>query len=278
MEKRLVFHWFITNKKLNGNFSNTNKRHISDVEKFEKLHLNCLKAYSKIFTSATFIISREEGVTDDEIIDLQKKIIDCGFLTTRFVVVDNDSIYGECYTWKKYVIENEENFSGLTFYGQTKGITHEFSNSMTDWAIALYYFNLEYANNVFFNLTNPESKCISSGIFLIRGNDDPHSEYEVDYHHIYSGNMYWLNQDRLSLWYKENGKSPEDYQIKNRWSAEAYFSHTLPPEYVNSIGGVLDKCDDYKDCISHIFSTVNPEAIKGFLDFKYNVALKGITL
>ena len=156
MKKRLIFHWFIPNKETNVAFSNTNKRIPDDIGKFECLHLNCLRHYAKMFDTATFVISREKGVSDNMVNLVEKCIVDCGFFNVRFILVENDAHLGECPMWKKLVIENEENFEGLTFYYQTKGITHEFSNSMVDWATALYFFNLNYINEIETALTSED--------------------------------------------------------------------------------------------------------------------------
>ena len=280
MKKRLVFHWFVANKRNVGTFSNTNKRNLRDVERFEALHLNCLKHYSSVFDCATFILAYEPGVTIEDVCELEKKIVACGFLNVRFIVVPNNDFYGECLEWKKIVLENEEHFDGLTFFYHTKGITHEFTNSMVDWTTVLYYFNLEFAKIACEAITNKGSKFVTSGIFLVAGPDDGNTHgYDVDYHYFYCGNASWLNYERLKAYYDSVGKKLEDYKVENRWSSESFYAHAIPLEYAHSVGATATgHVDDYKDCNTHLLSTVGKEAIKGYSDFKYNVALKGITL
>ena len=264
MNKRLVYYWFVPCKSSNSCFSNTNTRNSCDINRFEQLHLNCLKHYSNVFDSAVILLSVEDGAAIEDVQFVREKLLQCGFNKLEILVCSNNSFLCECEFWKQYVIENCEDFDGITFYYQTKGITHKFSNSMVDWATALYFFNL---NNE--PLLSNKNEYVSSGAFFY---DRPNGDY------IYSGNAYWVNHNNIKKWYEINGGSPNDYNLVNRFAAEDYFFRTFPPHLSLPIGKPVMSCDDYNDCQGHIFSSFETEQIKQYMDFKYNIALKGITL
>ena len=257
MKKKLVFHWFCPNEGMDGNtFSNTNKRSTPDIVKYFTLHEKCLKRYSHIFDEATIVFAKEDKVTDEQIEALKAEIIRLGLKNVTFVVRDNNA-NGECDTYRDFVV-NEDDFDGLVFYYHTKGMTHKFEGSMIDWVLALYFFNLEYIDDIETALKTH----VISGIFKV-------SDHEDGRDYIYSGNAFWFDNKKFHE--KINAADPKLLMINNRWWCEGFAGKVVPSNKAHSIGNFLTKWDDYKECLDHIKRCVGEDRTDKFLEFKNEI-------
>lgn len=263
MKKRLIYHLFLPSLEKKENFNNTNARKTEDIVKMLNLHIACLHHYSKVFDDAIFVIAKESGITDDEVGEIERRIIMCGFHNVNFIVRNNNVSRGEGETYRDFAIGDKE-YDGLTFYYHTKGLTHEFSDSMIDWATALWFFNLEYVNEIETALTDERFNYVTSGIFQV-------SDYEDKRNFIYSGNALWYNNKRLQSILSEKPRSV--FNIDSRWWCEAFVGKVVPSSMAHSIGNFTTEWDDYHNAIDHIRRCVDNVRLEKYLEFKNNVAL-----
>jgi hypothetical protein len=175
MKKNLIFYFYLKdNNRIDGTAHH---------------HLNLLKRYSHIFDGQKilYLATDKEPENKEEILSLFGFL---GEITYKFV--KNDPELRE----SKYFIPmiNEiRDRNSLTFFGHSKGLTTEGSpDSMMDWIISMYYFNLEplylpniwnslYGDSVFAGILRkdiPCPPCVSS-----------------NWH--YSGTFFWFNTKKV---------------------------------------------------------------------------------
>jgi hypothetical protein len=192
LTKRLLFHFYAFDGMENN--------------RAVKIHLKCLEHYRHVFTEATFIIAVNDITNLDIIKRAEKLIIGAGYTkNVTFKVVENTP-YREADTLYNEAIMNRNKIDGLMFFGHLKGITNyekyddraldlkKDTDSIDSWIFGLYYFNLEFMDEVVYNMT---SSLVSKdahpapmyGAFLVT------LDGEVTQHcnALYFGSFYWIN-------------------------------------------------------------------------------------
>lgn len=180
MKKTLVFRFFVPSEY---------KENIAI-----RMHFESLKRYSHIFDSAIFSICFEN---DDmsRAAEVEKDIMDCGFVKDVRFVLEENSPFTESIAIKKYILDRLEELDGLVFFGHTKGVTNvkTFSydvDSKLKWVYSLYFYNLEFIDDVERNLIYC-TPYIATFYGALRTTMD-----ECKHFH-YPGTFYWINPKGL---------------------------------------------------------------------------------
>lgn len=210
VNKNLVFHFYVT--------ENIRESYISE------LHFKCLKNYSSVFDSATFIISLD-NVENVELINYVKnRLIDCGFYkNVTFHIVKNNELR-ESSTFYDFIASKLDELYGLTFFGHSKGVGNEIegkaNESVIEWIKAAYFLNLSYISEVV-ELLVEKPYGISFGALKC-------SWDEIDNANkwIYSGTFFWLNTQRLKRALEKKG-------IKVKKPDDRYYSELFCGEYIS---------------------------------------------
>lgn len=134
IKRHLVFHFYVP-KEYKGNVA-------------IRMHLECLKMYSSLFDSAVFSLCFED---DDKslAIEVEKDIMDCGFVKdVRFIIEDN-TLLTESVTFKNHVIDHLDELDGMVFFGHTKGVTNVKNENynienIKKWIFSLYFYSFEF--------------------------------------------------------------------------------------------------------------------------------------
>ena len=180
VKKTLVFHFFVP------------KDYKDNVA--IRMHLECLKRYSSVFDSAIFSICFEDNdMSSAE--EVEKDLMDCGYIKdVRFVLIENSRLT-ESITLKTHVIDNLDNIDGLVLFGHTKGVTNVKTytwdvESKLKWIYSLYFYNLEFINEMEENLLY-SYPYISTFYGPLRTTMDGGITF------YYPGTFYWINPMNL---------------------------------------------------------------------------------
>jgi hypothetical protein len=238
-QKRLVFHFFVD---YNWEESITNQ-----------IHFKCLKFYGHIFDEVFFNISVDNINDIDLIKNFQLKILSLGLThNITFNVIEN------CYlrdskTFFNEIVEKMGEYSGLTFFGHNKGTTNiniMDLEAVSKWITSLYYFSMEYMDEVTYLLT--DGREISYGPLLVAIDynylpnvlEDGTTKEDFKerakaalgrYKYFYMGTFFWLNTLVLDDYVKKN--AVELPKLSDRWYAENFFANIFPMGFAYSHNG-----------------------------------------
>ena len=132
------------------------------------------------------------------------------------------------------------------------------------WVAAMYYFNLEYIDNVEWWLT--ETTNNSYGFFRMY---DPSSMSHIVNNWMYAGSFMWLNCQKISHYIESfKVKVPSLY---DKGYAEDFIGNVTKGQFSSSKGGWTNGvCDLYRGCAENLklyFESEEKEEYKGFLEF-----------
>lgn len=247
--------------------------------KLMDMHWNCLKHYSNVFDESLFLIACDNKDNENVFFSIEK-IRSLGFKNLSIRVVENKSSR-ESYYLKREIIDYLDNFDGLTFFAHTKGVSDydsQFSmNNITMWISSLYYFNLNFIDEVKDKLVH--DKYFSYGTFGHYGDF-----ITTKYKWIYSGTFFWLNGPKLKRYIEENNiKLPSLYD----WTTYIIFKHTPRMYSENILSCIYDKeyayfnqnenCSIIYDNILEAMGTLySKENLDRLYDFHNNIAFKNV--
>lgn len=166
-----------------------------------RLHFECLKYYSKIFTNVVFVLSVDENTPQDAIQKIEREIFNMGFTGDISIKIKPNTAYREGYTFKTEIIDKLQELEGITYFIHGKGITNigrkrVNKESVLDW-IASSYFQLfdDFTHVVDFLICR--NTGLAYGAFLYKNQDclDKNGWY-------YSGSFQCLNTKKLYNWFK----------------------------------------------------------------------------
>lgn len=225
MVKKLVFFLYIG-------------EHISSEEYQEKyptmkLHFKLLKMYSHVFDEAVFVLSLKKELMDDE--DLIKHymnaIIDIGFCNVRFKVEEN-TLFRESKIFKEEVIENIDNNGKLVFFGHSKGISNEYNDSLVRLICSMYYFNLNFIDEVENELSTNWRPYFGFPLINAKWNDGWPTCVMPLYKYFFYGTFFWTNWSALNEAMKRDGR--EFPTMASRFYDENFPANTIPFEAVGT--------------------------------------------
>lgn len=185
--RKLVFHFSLLK----------NWKH-SDIV---KLHLNCLKAHSSVFSESLFVIAAEEPESED-IIEFEHLLIDLGFKNIQFKVTKLTKLC-ESKTFCDEILDKIDVFyDGLICFGHSLGVIEEYLGSTTkdqlyEYICGAYYNSIRQYNEAEWSLYGIYT--IVFGSYFTYGPDIPNK-----YHWRFSGNFFWINTGCLDTYLKLN--------------------------------------------------------------------------
>lgn len=237
IKKRLVFHFYIPQE---GYKTNSNE-----------LHLRCLKRYSSIFDEVVIVISHDEDLGPNEIINLEKELVEIfnqnkvSFKTAKNTYLrDSKTFYDEIAT-------KMDKLDGITFFAHNKGLTNISSGNFDKeliykWVVALYYGCLEFIEEANYSLTEHRQFAYGT-LFDIIDVSSIKEEWLHDiiycdlgkYSYHYTGTFFWMNTQCLKGFMDRKGiKIPN---VVDRWYAENFLSNIIEPRFCSTRNGMYAK-------------------------------------
>jgi len=192
------------------------------------IHFANLSKYYKIFDAATIYFSLKEINEDnmDIVRYLAKKIIDCGFINDVEIKIRKNTEIREVDCFKEEVISRiENNVPELVFFTHTKGISNVLNESLFKWICGMYYFNLNFIDEVnCFLVSKPiYDTAHRSGIFYgfpcLVSNIKNYITSQV----FYPGTIYWVNCSKAAQYNRYFEIEPKNkYIYSTRCFAEEF--------------------------------------------------------
>lgn len=220
------------------------------------IHFENLKRYCGIFDSATIYLSLK--VIDEENLDfarnLAKRIIDCGFIKDVEFKIRENTIMREVDCFKDEVIYRIiNNVPELVFFTHTKGISNNLNLSLFKWICGMYYFNLNFMNEVEYSLVykpiydTANSSSVFYGFPLLYSTIGNYIKNNV----FYAGTIYWINCAKASQYNRCFDINPKtDYIYSTRCFAEEfpgdYFLSVVSSGHFLKQNGEFSLYDDFE--------------------------------
>lgn len=216
---------------------------------FFDVHFKCLERYANVFDESRFYLAIDDVNDTDKIREIEEKLISIGFVkNVSFTIVKNNPQLREAKVFKTEIADKLAELDGLTFFAHSKGtFSHkrfdEKSNLM--WVSAMYFFNLEYINEMIWWMT--ETCSNSYGFFRLY---DTTWMSHITNTWMYAGTFMWLNCQKIDHYITSNKvKMPELY---DKGYAEDFVGNTTKWSFSSSKGGWIvtladfyDKCEEY---------------------------------
>lgn len=276
-EKKLIYVFYIDDKINN----------IDDIFKHPMylLHIKCLRKYAKKFDKALIVISVNNPESKTELIDNVKILFNDIFTNIDIKIEENDKSDREAKYFYKYIIQELNSIDEQIFFAHTKGLSRWNTNMNNSiWVAAMYYFNLEYIDNVNYVAGFPfdyykTNKTIYNINFYIK---EPY---------MYSGSFYWLNPKNIYKYIKESNKEfilnymmNENCPLRIRMLSENFPLYTIPMDMAETINkeNILEKTKDkyilfefyeYEGILKYL-KEFYPEYVNKFIDFYNNLIVQ----
>ena len=225
---RLVYYFYIPNDEFN--------------EMYE-LHFKCLEQYSNLFDESTFFIAIDD-FDADKVRYVENRLINCGFnKNVKFNVIPNNESLREAKILKEEIVDKMRDLDGLTFFAHTKGVSTYTINPESNkiWVAAMYYFNLNYVEDVKKYLYEYHNN--SYGFFRCFDSEF----YQIKNRWMYCGTFMWLNCPKIHHYIEtQNVVVPE---LFDKYFAEEFIGNVTPWTLSCSEGGWVTKNQNlYNDC------------------------------
>lgn len=198
-----------------------------------KLHYKMLNYYHNVFDESVFVLSLKKELMEnyDLIKRFMDSIIDLGFYNVRFKIEENTD-FRESKTFKEEVIEKKDNEGKLVFFGHNKGTTNEYNESLVKLICSMYYFNLNFIDDVEHMLIGNE--CAYYGFPLLNAHwSEPEATCVMPkYKYFIYGTFFWTNIDVMKeIMYNKKREWP---QMCSRFYAENFPGNTIEFEMVGT--------------------------------------------
>lgn len=176
------------------------------------LHLKCLKEYSCILDKITMVLSVKDMNNLDLISKLKRDIISVLNCNNIEFIVDENTLYYEALTFKKYVIDRFRDYDGLVFFGHSKGYSNVLNEKVNKqniilWIESLYYLNFHFIDEALQHFMTKSPIIRTFGTFSFLDNKEKIRPDEA-----YQGTFFWLNPKQIleDVKYYSNSESIED--------------------------------------------------------------------
>lgn len=182
---RLVFYYWISEH----GFSN-----------IINVHYDCLKYYKNIFDEALFVLSIDNLENHEKIESIKNSILSIGFKNLYFKIIKNNINIRESICVKE-IIDTLNDYDGLTFFAHTKGASDYDTQNflfkyMSHWVVQMYYFNLNYINDVKTKLIN--ENYLAYGAMMMENSNIATNRYRW----YYPGTFFWINGKKIKKYIK----------------------------------------------------------------------------
>ena len=183
MKKNLLYHCYI--------------KDIDNINETMIFNLKCLEIYIDVFDGKKIVYVAVDSVGRYS----NEKIVEALPILKRFDEIhlfENHPIHRESESLIRLLSQVKDSTDSISFYGHSKGSTHPIDNTLRNWILCMYYFNLdgdylkEAEQQLSTNYTTSgilKKDCKTDGII-------------GDWH--YSGAFFWINDEKF---------------FKNEWSS-----------------------------------------------------------
>lgn len=198
-----------------------------------QLHLRCLKHYSHIFNSATFVISLDNTSNYGLLKNIEKDIVNIGFNgNLNFKIIQNDKLLRETNTFYNEVVLKLNEPETLTFFAHNKGMTNittgDWNHKSVDklslyhWITLMYYLNLEYIDEVTESMARDGQ--LAFGTIMLKDNRVASlNKWQ------YAGSFQWIYNRKLYEYMQRN--NIETPLPNHRLYAENFLPNIMPMDF-----------------------------------------------
>lgn len=250
MNRKLVFSFYV-----NENYQ----------DEINNIHFRCIEHFKDCFDNADISFIVDEGYKE-YLFDAESRFLKIfRGKDISFSVLKNNEFRESKVFYDKIAtrLKDEE----LVFFAHNKGISNVFKHDRTQiyqWVMAMYYFSLNYPEEMQQRLVNEKYYCYGS--FLTK-NDEP--EHCNKYGWYYIGTFFWLN-----------GKKLYQYMVNNEIELPVMGDRFYDEEFLGNIlqtwplvmtasrrNKYLVNCGDFYSYASEYVKMAYEEDIEGFNDF-----------
>jgi len=199
MKKNLLYHCYI--------------KDIIDINKTMIFNLKCLEMYMHIFNGKkiVYVALNNVGRYSNE------KIVEALPILKRFDEIhlfENHPIHRESESLIELLGHVKDSTDSISFYAHSKGNTHPIDNTLKNWILCMYYFNLsdDYLKEVEQKLSG---NYTTSGILK---KDCKVDGIRGDWH--YSGAFFWINNKKFF-------KNEWSTLLRSQMSLESYLGEKI---------------------------------------------------
>ena len=266
MKKRLVYFMFVDYSQRD------NKMYL--------VHFYNLKNFRHCFDCCTFWLSLKDFSEENQkyATELIKKLMEIGFLdNTEFKIVKNDEFREAPCFYDEVVGRIEGGENEWIFFAHSKGITNNINESVLQWVCAMYYFGLNFEEELTYQFCHLEVPRAAFYGF-------PFSYYEkidlIDNDYLFVGTMYWIKTAQVRRIINANKGKIE--KVADRCYAEDFPGNHVEPAYCKTHRGyaVIHNgfYDNFPAALSEYFERSNTpeEEINGFYEYYNNMIEKCI--
>lgn len=258
LKKRLVYHLYVPD------------HYVPEIYKY---HFACLKYFANVFDEYVINLVMENPDDADTIKKMEIMFLSYMYKNITFNVVQNDKNIREVYTFKTEIIDKISSSNTLTFFAHSKGMTNDFNESLIRWICYMYYFSLNFIDNMYYKLLGSTPRIFYGPMIYYADILTP-----VKYHWLYPGSFYWINMPSL---YNYSLMYPLP-KIEGRCYAENFPGNitNLKTAALHEQLGVaeadyyFDDCyatsmyDFYNDCQTPLNYCFMPERLEKFYEFE----------
>ena len=166
-----------------------------------KIHISCIKRFIEQFNDIIIVLAYDNNINaTNKLKHIFLDLVKNDNQTISIKQVKNTS-FREAPTAYEYLYSFNDIYDGITFFAHSKGLNNiiqsdieeqdrtsnasDFKN-ISEWIAAMYYFNLNFKEEV--NKSLSDISCYYGSLLI----------YDTKYNSwIYSGAFYWLNQENL---------------------------------------------------------------------------------
>lgn len=180
-----------------------------------QIHYKLIKKYKYVFDEIIIIFVMQDNY--DIVFRLKSLFIDLldGIKSITFITETNDQNYREGIIYKNYIIDNLNEYDGLTFFAHSKGVSNMYGLEHIDnlklWIFSMYYLNLnwidEVKNSISEYSTFGNKYCYGGLYFKDKRHNNVHNWF-------YSGSFQWINTKKLYKYIKDNNIDISQYISK----------------------------------------------------------------
>lgn len=228
---------------------------VSKDKKLDKLHFLLLEHYAHVFDEVKFCISIDDTEDSETIKDIEEKILHIFSkknVNITFYVYKNNRLFCEAEFFYNELASKITEYE-LIFYAHGKGMqTGKDRESMQHWIVSMYYYCLEYVEEMEQKLTEDNINT-SFGHFLFSQYN--HFYNESHFQKAYCGTYFWLNTKKLyDYLVDQNITIPKPY---DRYYSENFLSMLTCDGYCSHDNKTIRNTDLCMDLYENNLEVIN---------------------
>ena len=196
LPKKLVYHFYANKNTINSELN--------------KIHLNSLKIYSKIFDSASVTICVDNIKDKNFINDIMRRVNNVlDIKEIDYHIKENTPLYEAKTFYEEVMCKLNEN--DLIFFAHNKGTTTCYSSKF--WIETMYFLCLNFEESLISLFINSQFMCFL-GAFIEFDDNNTLSHLSA-----FPGTFFWVNCKNLQLIINDN-KMDDIFVVNNRFYGE----------------------------------------------------------